>query len=288
MNLRKKLFLFTLIVLAGWGVVYTYNQVTDGFNIRQITSSLPVESHIENEPLSLERKEELQKILDQPFSYIGKGCQFYVFQSEDGKYVIKLLKHKHLRPFTWLAKIPMPKKLRTITQDKMERRKKRVENLFSSCKLAFDEMQEETGVVFIHLNRSVALEKKITLINKVGVHSNIEIDNYEFVLQKRAILVKEIFQELQKEGETREKVNQLVDLVLARCKKGICDRDRSFVQNVAFCVDGTRAVFVDIGQFYKDPSILEEEKQREDLRKRRGNLRHWTKRHFPELINYID
>ncbi|MFZ0565071.1 MAG: hypothetical protein WAM28_02650 [Chlamydiales bacterium] len=288
MNFLKKIFLFILIALIAWGGIYTYNRATDGFSLYQISSSLPIEAHIASEPLTPEKKQTLKKILDQPFTYLGKGCQFYVFGSEDGEYVIKLLKQKHLRPFSWLNKIPMPKKIRTLSNEKIQRRKSRVKNLFSSCQLAFNEMAEETGLIFIHLNRFPALEQTVTLIDKLERHHTIEIDDHEFVLQKRAITVKDVFLKLQKEEEVRDKIAQLVGLVQARCQKGICDRDRSFVQNVAFCIDGSQAVFVDIGQFYKDDSILQKEKQKEDVKRRLGNLRHWAARHFPDFVCYVD
>jgi len=194
---------------------------------------------------------------------------------------------KHLRPYTWLNSLPLPKKLRNLSDAKIARRQSRVENLFSSCKLVYEEMPEETGLVYIHLHRKPALEKNITLIDKVGFKHRVDVDNYEFVIQERAVPVKTLFSELD-HTQVRERVQQLVELVLKRCEKGICDRDRSFVQNVAFCVGEERALFIDIGQFYKDPSILREDEQKKELQKRLGNLKAWTEQHFPEYVSIID
>ena len=269
-----------------WLGIYVYNQVTDGFSLQQMTSSLPPCPQYEVS-LEKEKREKLQDLFDQKFRYIGKGCQFYVFESEDGQFVIKFLKHKHLRPFTWLSYIPMPQKWRDLSNEKIARRKVRVERLFTSCKLAYEKMPEETGLLFIHLNRTPALEKTITLIDKIGCKHTVKIDEYEYVVQKKAIAVRQVFSELQG-PEVTKKVEQLVDLVLARCKKGICDRDRSFVQNVAFSAQEDRAIFVDIGQFYEDPSILQKEEQVLDLKKRLNNLHYWTEKHFPDFLPYID
>lgn len=285
MRFIRKLFFCSLFVLLSWLGIYAYNQVTDGFSIRQMTSSLPAAPQFEV-ALSPEKKACLQAMLDQPFRYIGKGCQFYVFASADDKWVIKFLKHKHLRPFTWLNSLPMPQKLRIISEAKIERRQLRVQRLFSSCKLAYEKMPEETGLLFIHLNRTPALEKQIVLVDKLGCKHLVEMDDYEYVIQKKAIPVRDVFTHLE-ENEVLGKVQLLVDLVLSRCQKGICDRDRSFVQNVAFCPDEERALFIDIGQFYEDPVILQEEAQAADLMKRLGNLRFWTERHFPKLAPHI-
>lgn len=258
-----------------------YNRFSDGFNIHQMTSSLPPCPQFEVS-LTDEQKKELQSFLSQPFKYIGKGCQFYAFESADGKVVLKFLKHKHLRPFTWLKSIPMPRKMREMSNAKIERRRLRVENLFSSCKLAYDEMLKETGLLYVHLNRVPALEKEVVLIDKLGLKHPIQIDDFEYVIQKKAVSVKEVFSQILSEKELRKRIEQLIVLVTSRWEKGIADRDRSFVQNVAFCEEG--AIFIDTGQFYKDPHFSLEA----DMRKRLANLRGWAERHFPDYIPIID
>ena len=285
MGFIRKLFFLFAFFLVSWLGIYAYNQVTDGFSVRQMTSSLPACPQYEVE-ISPEKSACLQAMLDQTFHYIGKGCQFYVFASADDKLVIKFLKHKHLRPFTWLNALPMPQKLRQLCDAKIERRKQRVERLFSSCKLAYEKIPEETGLLSIHLNRTPALNKQIVLIDKLGCKHLVEIDDYEYVIQKKAVLVKDVFAHIE-ESEVLGKVQLLVDLVLSRCQKGICDRDRSFVQNVAFSPQEDKALFIDIGQFYEDSAICLEESQAQDLAKRLGNLRSWTERHFPQLAPHI-
>ena len=287
MKILRKLFFLSAALLLIWGAAYSYNQITDGFSIRQMSSSLPPYPEFEV-PLSKEKKAMLQACLSQPFRYIGKGCQFYAFESADGKYVLKFLKHKHLRPFTWLRAVPMPRKLREISDAKIERRQERVRNLFSSCKLAYEEMEEETGLLYIHLNRTPALENKVVIVDKFGLKHHIEVDQHEYVIQKRAIPVKEAFAHVQSEEELRKLIEQLIAVVAARCEKGIADRDRSFVQNVAFCVHEPRALFIDTGQFYRNDEVRGDEGRKRDLKKRLGNLRYWTERHFPDYLPIVD
>jgi hypothetical protein len=286
MGFIRKLFLLLTAAMLAWLGIYTYNQVTDGFSIWQISSSLPAYPQYEAS-IDGAQKEYLQQIFDQKFHYIGKGCQFYVFESEDGKYVIKFLKHKHLRPFSWLNALPMPPKWRAVCDEKIARRKMRVERLFASCKLAYEKMSGETGLLFIHLNRTVTLEKEVTLIDKMGLKHTIAVDEFEYVLQKKGIPLKEVFATLDKQAVAK-KVEQLLALVVARCEKGISDRDRSFVQNVAFAAEDQRAIFVDVGQFYEEPLLLQKEEQAKELDKRLNNLRYWTERHFPDLLPYIN
>lgn len=283
MRFIRKLFFTLSVGLLVWLGIYTYNRLTDGFSIYQMSSSLPAYPQF-SVPLTLEKKEELKQILDQDFYYLGKGCQFYVFASADKKYVIKFLKHKHLRPFSWLNSLPMPQALRKRCGEKIARRTERVERLFASCKLAYEKLPNETALLYIHINRTPALEKKITLHDKLGCKHTINIDDYEYFVQRKATPVKEVFATSSSQ-EIPQRVQQLMDLVLARCEKGICDRDRSFVQNVAFL--DKQAIFTDFGQFYEDPLILQKEEQDKDLNKRITNLRAWTERFFPNYAPLI-
>ncbi len=287
MRLIRKLFLLVALLLLGWGGFYYYNQITDGFSLHQISSSLPPYPQFEV-PLEEDQKREMQNFLSQPFRYLGKGAQFYAFESADGKYVLKFLKHKHLRPFTRLNSVPLPRKLREICDAKIERRKKRVENLFASCKLAYEEICEETGLLYIHLNRTPSLESKVVLIDKIGRKHRIDLDQHEFMVQMRAISVKEAFAAVTSNEQVHELIEQLIDVVSKRCEKGIADRDRAFVQNVAFCISEPRALFIDTGQFYKETEMCTEG----ELKKRLGGLRHWTECNFPEFVpvveNYLD
>lgn len=287
MKIIRKLFFVVLFILPTWGIIFAYNRLTDGFNMHQIESSLPQHPQFDITALSKEEKEKIEKILQQPFHYIAKGCQFYAFESEDGKTVIKFLKQKHLRPFVWLKKIPAPKTLSSLFETKIQRRKERVENLFSSCKLAYEELKEESGLILIHLNRTPLFGKNMTLVDKLGLKHTFLIDEYEFVLQKKAVSVQQIFEKIDPK-EVPSKVYKLVDLVTSRCQKGIRDRDRSFVQNVAFCEDGESAVFVDIGQFYKDDAVSSEEEQKKDLQRRLSNLLDWTQRKFPHFVPIME
>jgi hypothetical protein len=285
MKFIRKLFFCLITALLVWLGIFTYNRLTDGFSIYQMSSSLPPAPEFDT-PLSVEKKEYLQTLLDQKFYYIGKGCQFYVFESEDGKYVIKFLKHKHLRQFTWLNALPMPPKLRQLCDAKIARRSERVKRLFTSCQIAYEKMPEEAGLLFIHLNRVPALEKNITLIDKIGCKHTIAIDEYEYFVQKKGITLREIFSNIE-EKDVPKKVQLLLDLVLKRCEKGICDRDRAFVQNIAFTENGQKAIFIDFGQFYENPSILQKEEQTKDLEKRMINLRAWTEIRFPAFADSI-
>lgn len=291
MRLIKQFLSFCLSFVLIWGIIYGYSRLTDGFSVREIKSSLSSDLQEKSLSLSEDRQENLKKILSQSFRYIGKGCQFYVFESNDGQFVLKFFKHKHLRPMYWLREIPMPVKWHEKCEEKIYRREERVRFLFSSCKLAYEELSEETGVMYLHLNQEPTLSVETKIIDKLGLGHTIFLDDYEYVLQKKAIRVAPTLATLLEKHQNdalHTKIHELSLLVQKRCEKGICDRDRSFVQNVAFSAEENKAVFVDIGQFYKDEKIRSQEEMQADVLRRLGDMRYWAEQKFPALIPYVE
>lgn len=283
MKFLKKVFFAFIVFSIAWLGILAFNRITDGFSIHQMTSSLPIIPQFDISPPSSAEKAHLQDIVSQPYRYLGKGCQFYVFESADGKYVIKFLKHKHLRPFIWLRKLPLRGGLKNSAELKIAKRQARVETLFSSCKLAYDALAQETGLLFIHLNRVPCLEKTITLIDKLGFKHSIQVDKHEFILQKKGIPLEQVFAKAHSTEEVREKIGQLVELIQKRCEKGVGDRDPAFAQNVAFCPEENQPIFIDIGQLYLHSMSVEEEQA--EVSQRLKSLHIWMNRHFPELAS---
>lgn len=279
---KAALFLGSVVLLC-FATVVGYNALTDGFSVQQMASRLPYNVMYETSPVNEQHHDSLKAILDQPYSYIGKGCQFYAFQSADGRYVLKFLKQKHLRLWTELNQIPMPYKWRQKADLKINQRKMRVKRLFSSCKLAYEEMPHESGLLYIHLNKTPFFQDKICIQDKMGLKHKIMLDDYEFILQESAIpltsMIAAIVNRDDFEEQMSERIDQLIKLICKRCEKGICDRDRSFVKNVAFV--GDEAIFIDIGQFYKDPSISKQSHQQDEIRKRLYDVIGWMQKHYP-------
>lgn len=273
---------FAVLIASGF---FTYSYLNDGFSIRQMSSSLSYNPQY-NVSVSEEKKEEMQALLDQNFYYLSKGCQFYVFENAEGTVVLKFFKHKHLRPLTWLNALAVTAKLQAFLDTKIVRRNERIDQLFSSCLLAYQKMPEETGLFFVHLNRRPLFGKNVTIVDKLGFKHTIAIDDHEYILQKRAETLKELFAHIPEE-KVPEVTQKLTDLVLARCQKGICDKDTAFVQNVAYLEAEGRAIFMDIGQFREEPSIFDSEEQKRDLDLRLHKLFIWTSGEYPHLLPYV-
>lgn len=92
----KKYFKIFLVISLLVFVIYSsgrlYYAITAGFTISNITSDFAYNEKWDMLSLSNLEKERVNQILAQKFSYLGKGCQSYVFLSEDGEYVLKFVK----------------------------------------------------------------------------------------------------------------------------------------------------------------------------------------------------
>ncbi len=287
----RQIFAIPLALLIMVGIIFAYNKATDGFSVREISSNLSFDPEREISLPEAPLQAELSELFSQPFRYVGKGCQFYAFESRDQKYILKFFKHKHLRPLEWVNRLPIPSYFQETLHNKIAKREERISKLFSSCKLAYTELSSETGVIFLHLNRTPTVNCIITIYDKLGVKHRVDLNKVEFILQKKVTPAEVTFAEL---GSTRDKealrerVRELATAILARCDKGIRDQDSAIVQNLGFNQLENKAVFIDIGQFIKDASIKEEEGKALELKTRLSNLRLWMEERYPDLVEYLE
>lgn len=287
MNIFKaKVFLLAVLLIV---VAIFYQHITDGFSVWQITSSLSQHTSKYDVPYEEEDISKAKDILSQPFYYLGKGVQSYAFSSEDGKYVLKFFKQKHLRQFGWLNKVPMPLLLQIINENKIERHAKKADKLFFSYKLAYEKMREESGIILLHLNHGKELNKDVVIFDKLGFKHHIDINNYEFLIQKKGVTLKELIKTLKTPDEFLVYVNQIIDLLFLRYNKCIADMDySSFLINIAFDVDGLRAIYIDTGKLCPDDSLICEDVRMQDLKARLDNLHDWTEINCPEFLSALE
>lgn len=282
MRRRGKICTYLCIGLLMGGLLWGYRHEMDGFNLHGIASQLPYDQSFDVTPPS--QMSTVFAAFDQPYSYLGKGCQMYAFVSADGQYVLKFFKHCHLRPWTELNQIPLFSCLRKWGDQKIERRWERRERLFTSCKLAYERLAEESGLLCVHLNRTPLLERDIVLIDRIGFKHRIWIDDYEFLLQRKMLLWDEVFVALVDQEDFCEQSTQRIDaiceLYIRGYQYGIQDEDYAAANNIGFASDGT-ACFIDIGRLHHVHYHSIEE-QRRDLERRLGDLQVWVEEHYPQ------
>lgn len=246
---------------------------TADFRIYEILSEMP------NSPAwETGFSQEMQTLLDQPFTYLGKGEQFYAFLGRDKQTVIKFFRHDHLSPLQLL-----PQTLRAKFPSRTD-----LTPLFRSAKLAYDRLKDETGLLALHLNKSKNLCGTVTIHDKLGIRHRIDLDATEFILQRRGDLFCTTLGKKIEQGDlqgAREQIHSLIHMLHKQCQKGVRNSDTSFKRN--FGVIGDRAVTFDIGSFYLDEKVKTPAEEKQETWRTTAQLQRWLRKHYPELLkNY--
>ena len=261
---------------------------TDGFALHKIHSPLRFCSDWETTPLPPNASDELMKILDQPFYYLARGAQAYVFSSKDGQAVIKFFRVYHLMPPLWMTRLNFPLLLQPYKIGKMLKKREGLIRDFQSYKIAFEELRQETGLLYIHLNKTEHLKKKLVIHDKIGIAHEIDLDRMEFVVQKRASpFYPSIERFIQTEGmpSTKEAITALLDLLKTRRLKGIYDKDPDLETNFGF-IDHT-PVQIDVGRFSHTRKPAKQENGRDEIIRITDDFRKWLDKEHPLLSQHL-
>ena len=99
-NILRRLYFFVGSLLLG-GALFALvgdfcQKKTKGFCLQKIFSKTPL---LEKEPFfSPSELSNIQSVLSQPYFFLKKGQQCYVFVSQDQKYILKFLKWSQIEP----------------------------------------------------------------------------------------------------------------------------------------------------------------------------------------------
>jgi hypothetical protein len=281
------------VVVLGW-ILLSYLtsfclKQTRGFTITAISSDLTYQPHWETSPLSAEERSEVKEILQQRFSFLGRGQQCYAFVSEDGRFVIKFFRFHRRRLPAILRTLPLPSFLKSYREQAIAAKKEKLESEFASCKLAFEELREETGVLLVHLNKTGDLHQQLRLVDRLGIEHLLDLDTKEFVLQKRVTLAHaEIDRLVDERGieEAKRAIDSIFEVIVRRSKKGVYDEDAFISHNFGF-YEG-KAVILDVGRLVKDPERMRPEVYRPDIETIVRRFIPWLERHHPELVAHVE
>lgn len=242
-HLRKIVFfLLGLLLLERFCVQKTY-----GFSLERIRSNLEYKPEWETEGTLP------NEALSQPYHFLDSGAQAFAFVSEDGETVIKFFRHHRTRHPLAPLKPLLPSAWKAHLQHTIDKRHlKRVKD-FTSYLIAYNTLKEETGLIYLHLNKSDHLGHSITLYDPIGVRHRINLDDHTFLVQRRATPLYPALEGWIEEGRldlAQESLAQLVALLSHRQSKGIYDKDPDLSTN--FGVIGTTPIQFDIGRFKTD------------------------------------
>lgn len=291
---KKRVFLYALLIaLAFFAMIRLYYRLTDDFRLANITDTLNYRPEWEVEPPSTAEKEKIDALLKQKYFYIGKGAQSYAFSSEDGQYVLKFFKFKHLRPsplYDWMPSW-MPFENYRTKQD--ARKKRKFEGVFSGYHLAYEVNRNESGLLFVHLNRTKDLYPTVTAIDKIGRQHLIDLDDVAFLIQVKAETMRTVLHRLLEEGDielAKTRISQIFDLYVSEYKKGIFDHDHGIMHNAGFAEN--HPIHLDVGKLKKDENMKQQAYYSEDIALVARRMDKWLKENepkdYPELARHIE
>lgn len=272
------------LLLFGFGRLYY--QLTDDFRPKNVIQNPPFHQEWQIGALTPLEKAGLKRLLDQPYTYLGKGAQSYAFLSDDGAVILKLFKSKHSRPSVLIE--ALPSLFEPYKQKSRAHRKWRMESTLAGYKLAYDEHREASGLLYIHLNPTENLHGKVCVRDKMGFERQIDLDATVYVLQEKGKKLRTVVQELLAEGNIaalKEKLRDIFKLHLSEYAKGIYDRDHGVMHNTGFVQN--RAIRLDLGKLTKQELMTHPEHFRKDILKVVQRMWAYFTAHHEEVLDEV-
>jgi hypothetical protein len=262
---------------------------TDGFTPTKIRSAFLDNKipHLSSSPTSLQT-EEILNVLRQPLHYIGRGGQCYAFTTSDQKYVVKLLKYNNNYPKIWFRLFPFPGKLDLYRKQTLERKQKKLEGEYKSYQIALENLQEETGIIYFHLDAGTLPDVQLELFDKIRVRHHLSADSYQFYIQKKGVPFYPKLEAMIREGHLQQAkmvLDEMTVYLKKRCQKQISDKDNGIWRNFAF--HEQHPFQIDIGQFIYDPSLKVPKQVEISLLFFTKDFRSWLQNLDPSLENYF-
>lgn len=250
-------------------------QRTQGFSEKKIRAHHPYDARFE-----CRFTVDVNPLFDQEYHYLGSGKECYAFESADGAYVIKFFKQKHMSLKPWQKALPF------FFREKIERRNNLREKCFTSYMLALQDLAEETGTLYLHLNKTNHLNKKLKLYDNKKRAFTLNLDEVDFLVQKKATPILKAIEEYMSKKDikkAKESIKSIVSLIQSRRGKEILDLDLNCERNLGL-LNG-KAISIDIGEFRKGRS---KRSLKSEVTEATQDLKAWLESHYPELKEYLD
>lgn len=266
------LLLLSLVLLVGKG----WHWLKDGYRVDRALFPLESSTKWRFAPLSEHEKARILSILKQPFFYLGRGHQCYAFESKDGRYVLKLPRHDRYRVSFFRRASSWP------SSDDLRGRK---DFLLKSFEIAYEDLKKETALVCVHLTDQEEIEATLRVVDRLGRLSLLDANRVGFILQEKKELMMPALQRAVVLGERANAeaiLDALLNVIVIRAKKGISNKDPSFLTNFAY--ENGVGIQIDTGSFYRKEEISFSHSIHQTV----GPVREWLAKIDPELLLYFN
>lgn len=272
-----------LLVFGLFGLARLYYRTTDDFRLGNIHYQLPFEAPWKVPELTAQEQQQLSHLLKQKFTYIGKGAQCYAFVSEDGEYVLKFFKFKHLKPSLWVNLLPSIPPFKDYKQSCIERKQHKLFGVFDGYDIAYRENRQDSELLYLHLLPTHHLQQDVTVIDKIGLQRTIHLDDVVFLVQKKGETLRTRLRQLldqQHLQEAEQAIASIIGMYISEYKKGVYDRDHGVMHNTGFV--GNRPFHLDVGKFTKEERMRDVNVYKKDLEHVLWKIDRWVKTDYPQ------
>ncbi len=208
--------------------------------------------------------EDARSILMQPLHFLGMGSQCLAFASEDNQYVIKI------------CKAPRYKKPTKKVAD------------FSSYLLAFQQLPEQSDMLFLHLNATDTLHTSLKIADPLGIPHFLKADHVAFYIQKKLLPFSEYVHPLLAnltDSQAKNLMEELLELCSTTCKLPLKIRD---IQLKNIGMDHHKCIWMDPGRISKKQEPLSFEEQKKEFSRLVFHLRPSLVALHPKLEPFLE
>jgi hypothetical protein len=185
---------------------------------------------------------EIYEIAKEPLTFIGNGLESIAFVSADNKYVVKFFLNKEFTKKTYFK----PKKRIKQLLGKGHKAKKPIA-VAERYREALQHLPEETALLAVHTHATTEKLPKCNLVDYRGKEYVIDLNDYIFVIQKRAEVIKKAVLNSMSPEEISAISTQLSLLFQEISQKGFINTSLIFNPLNFALLDG-RAIMIDLGK----------------------------------------
>jgi hypothetical protein len=229
------------------------------------------------------KEEEVTKILSQPFSYCDQGSTSKVYVSQDGQFVLKTFLKSQFRS-KGAGSIPLIQQL----ADRRKELRVKYNRSFGPIH-AYQNIPKESGMIYYQFIRPTdRFSQKVELVEEDQSLHLLDLNQAEFMIQKKAILVSEYLLEHVNQGDlegAKKGLFKLLSMTKRLYDQGLVVVVLQFLNNFGFV--GDEPIRLDVEHIRFDPT-WKEKKGRVHLKKELINFRAWIELYAPALIPSFD
>ncbi len=284
MKIRKLSLGFFSIIFVVFFVGFGWHFFHSGFRLQKIAFVIPEKEQWKSS-VSEEEMSRIKEVLEQPFFYLDKGRQSYVFSSRDGKYVLKLFRYHLVKKRFSLYVLRYLKFWDPKKKQRLFNKKKQLQSWMESYHLAFERLKEETGLLYMHLVKTEGLPKA-RIKDGLGRSFTLDLNTCGFLLQKKTSLFSSVVKNLvaeKKRDLLRQVMKAYFKTVASRHQKGIVNKDHSWIKNYGI-IGFSEAVEIDVGRYSVVSAAKTRKKLAFDLYSYTSPLRCYLEKNYPEIM----